>query len=113
MERRTPRFPCSASAEVIWDDAVELTRVTELSRYGCYLETSRPLPPGTRVTVRAMDGGQLFEATATVLYSRPTLGMGVAFRDVKSAFQIVLEDWLRRSLERQNKTSSIDDFGTE
>jgi hypothetical protein len=36
-----PRFPCSASAEVTSDNSVELTRVTELSRYGCYLETAR------------------------------------------------------------------------
>ena len=113
MGRRTPRFPCSASAEVTWDDSVELTRVTELSRYGCYLETSRSLPPGTRVTIKVMDRGQLFEATATVLYSRPTLGMGVAFRAVKSIFQTILEDWLRQSLERQNKAPTIDNFETE
>jgi hypothetical protein len=110
MERRSPRFPCSASAELTWDHATELTRVTELSRYGCYLETSRSLSPGTRVTLKIMDKGQFFEATATVLYSRPTLGMGVAFRDVKSTFQIILEDWLRESLERQSKRPTIDDF---
>jgi hypothetical protein len=113
MERRTPRFPCSASAEIIWDGSIELTRVTELSRYGCYLETSRPLPAGTRVTVKIFDGGKLFEATATVLYSRPTLGMGVAFREVKSVFQTILEDWLQRSLDRQNKTPSIGDFESQ
>ena len=110
MERRTPRFPCSAAAELMWNESTELTRVTELSRYGCYLETSRPLPPGTRVTLKIMDKGQFFEATATVLYARPTLGMGVAFRDVKSIFQIILEDWLRESLERQSKRPTIDDF---
>jgi PilZ domain len=113
MERRTPRFPVSASAELIWGDSIELTRVTELSRYGCYLETSRPLPPGTRVTVKVMDRGQLFEATATVLYSRPPLGMGVAFREVKSIFQTILEHWLQQSLERQSRTPTIDNFETE
>jgi hypothetical protein len=110
MERRTPRFPCSASAELICADSIELTRVTELSRYGCYLETSKPLPAGTRVTLKIFDGAQLFEATATVLYSRPPLGMGLAFREVKSVFQTILEDWLRQSLERQSKSPSIDDF---
>src|ERR1700681_2378233 len=84
MERRTPRFPCSASAELIWGDSIELTRETELSRYGCYLESSKQLQAGTRVTVKIFDTGRLFEATATVLYSRPTLGMGVAFREVRS-----------------------------
>jgi positive regulator of sigma E activity len=110
MERRTPRFPCSASAEVIWGSSIELTRVTELSKYGCYLETSKPLSPGTRVTVKIFDRGELFEATATVLYSRPPLGMGVAFREVKSVFQTTLEEWLRLSLERQSKAPSIDNF---
>jgi positive regulator of sigma E activity len=113
MERRSPRYPCSASAEVTWDGLVELTRVTELSRYGCYLETTRPLVPGTRVTLKIFDENRLFEATATVLYSQPLLGMGVAFREVKSIFQTILEDWLQRSLDRQNKKPSIEDFGGE
>jgi hypothetical protein len=55
----------------------------------------------------------LFEATASVLYARPPLGMGVAFREVKSTFQSILEDWLQRSLDRQNKKPSIDDFDAE
>jgi hypothetical protein len=110
MERRSPRYPCSAPAEVMWDGLVELTRVTELSRYGCYLETTRPLAPGTRVTLKIFDEGQFFEATATVLYSRPPLGMGVAFREVKSTFQTILVDWLQRSLGQQNKKASIEDF---
>jgi hypothetical protein len=113
MERRSPRFPCSAPAEIIWGDTVELTRVTELSRYGCFLETSKQLAPGTRVTIRILDKGQLFEAIATVLYSRPQLGMGVAFREVKSVFHAILEEWLRQSLGRQNKTPSIDDFESQ
>ena len=109
MERRCPRYPCSASAEVMWEEMIEVTRVTELSRYGCYLETSRPLVPGTRVTLRIFDENRLFEATASVLYSQPQLGMGVAFREVKSTFQTILEDWLQRSLDRQNKKPSIED----
>ena len=113
MERRSPRFPCSASAEVIWGGSIELTRVTELSRYGCYLETSRPLLAGTHVTVKIFDVGRLFEATANVLYSHPTLGMGVAFREVKSVFQTILEEWLQHSLDRQNKTPAIDDFESQ
>lgn len=111
MERRSPRYPCSASAEVMWEGLVESTRVTELSRYGCYLETTRPLVPGTRVTLKIFDEGQLFEATATVVYSQPQLGMGVAFREVKSTFQSILEEWLQHSLDRQNKKPSIKDFG--
>jgi hypothetical protein len=87
--------------------------VTELSRYGCYLETTRPLVRGTRVTLKIFDEGRLFEAIATVLYARPPLGMGVAFREVKSAFQSILEEWLQHSLDLQNKKPSIDDFDAD
>jgi len=114
MERGTSRFPFSASAEVTSDDLVELTRVTELSRYGCYLETSKRWTPGTHVTVKITKKNRLFEATATVLYSRPTMGMGMVFREVKAAFQSILEDWLQESLREQHQGPSIKkDFEAE
>jgi hypothetical protein len=110
MARGTPRFPFSGSAEVSSDDLVELTRVTELSRYGCYLETSKRWTPGTQVTVKIAKKYRLFEATATVLYSRPTMGMGLVFREVKPVFQTILEDWLQESLKEQNQGPSIGSF---
>jgi hypothetical protein len=103
----TPRFPFLASAEVASDDSVELTRVTELSRHGCYLETTKHRAAGTRVTVKITNNNQTFEATATVLYSRPTMGMAVAFRKVKPVFRSMLKDWLHQSLEEQNRKPSI------
>jgi len=99
MARRVPRFPCKASAEVTSDGGIELANVTELSRYGCFLQTSTPLATGTCLAVKIMNQGQVFAATAMVVYSHPDLGMGIAFREVKSLFQGLLEDWLRELLE--------------
>ena len=113
MASEESRFPFSASAEVSSEDSVELTRVTELSRYGCYLETAKHRTTGTRVTVKIMNKDQIFEATATVLYSRPTTGMAVAFRKVKPLFRSMLKDWLHQSLEEQNRKPSIDNSETE
>jgi len=110
MAERTPRFPFSASAEVATDDSIELTRVTELSRHGCYLETTKHRTAGTRVTVKITNNDQIFEATATVLYSRPTMGMAVAFREVKPVFRSMLRDWLQVSLDQQNQKPSIDNL---
>jgi hypothetical protein len=110
MERRAPRFPFLASAEVASDDSVEVTRVTELSRHGCYLETTRHRTAGTRVTVKITSKDQVFEATATVLYSRPMMGMAVAFREVKPLFRSMPEDWLRQSLNQQDQKPSIDNL---
>jgi hypothetical protein len=114
-ERRTPRFPFSASAEVRrGPDAVDKTRVNELSLYGCYLDTKTPLPRGSQVTIKIYSDEQFFEAAATVVYSQPTLGMGLAFRQVKPVFLSVLQHWLRQALDKQNAPPpSIDDFESE
>src|ERR1700726_1153725 len=108
MARPVPRFPFLAPAEVASEDSVELTRVTELSRHGGYLETTKHRTAGTRVTVKIINKGQIFEATATVLYSRPAMGMAVAFREVKPLFRSMLKDWLHQSLSQQNRKPSIE-----
>jgi hypothetical protein len=110
MASHTSRFPFSASAEVASGDSVELTRVTELSRHGCYLETTKNRTTGTRVTVKITNKDQIFEATATVRYSRPTMGLAVAFREVKPLFRSMLKDWLQESLNQQNQKPSIDNL---
>ncbi len=63
------------------------------------------------MTVKIVAGGQSFEASATVIYAQPTLGMGMAFREVKPVFLSILQKWLRQALEKQNAPPpSIDDF---
>jgi hypothetical protein len=59
-----------------------------------------------------MSKGETFEATATatVLYSRPAMGMGIAFREVKPIFQSILEEWIQQSLNQQNQRPSIDNW---
>jgi len=80
---------------------MEVANVTQLSRYGCFLQTPTPLATGTSLAVKIMNQGNVFAATAMVVYSQPDLGMGIAFREVKSLFQSVLEDWLRELLEKR------------
>ena len=107
MSRRVPRFPCKAPAEVTADGAVETSNVTELSRYGCFVETPKPLETGTSVVVKIMNQGQVFAAMAMVVYTRPDLGMGIAFREVKSLFQGVLDTWLRDLVEKRSGDVNI------
>jgi len=99
-QRRTSRFPFSASAElIIRGGLIESTAVTELSRGGCYLESTTPLPRGTLVTVKIFAGCEFFEAIAT-LYPRATLGTALCFREVKPEFKGVLQKWMRQALEK-------------
>ena len=75
--------------------------ITELSLYGCYLDSGAPLAPRTRVLVKifATDGGY-FEAEATVIYSNPSLGMGLVFRQVRPDFLAVLREWLLKAMQQ-------------
>jgi hypothetical protein len=100
-QRRTSRFPFSAPAElIIRGDVIESTTVTELSRGGCYLESTSPLPGGTRVSVKILAGGELFETIATVLHPRATLGTALCFREVKPEFKGILQKWMRQALDK-------------
>jgi hypothetical protein len=112
-QRRTPRFPFSGSAEVIGVKSVAVTKVAELSLYGCYLEAISSIPRGTIVTVTIRSGGECFEAKASVLYTQPTLGMGLAFREVKPEFDAILRQWLQQSLDKQNAAPSINNFESD
>ena len=70
-----------------------MTQVKELSLHGCYLEFS-PLQKGTHVLVKIFVGSDFFEADATVIFSQPNMGLGLAFRGVKPYFSAVLQKWL-------------------
>jgi hypothetical protein len=73
--------------------------VKELSLYGCYVDTRAPFSPKTPVLVKIFKADEYFEAKATVIYAHPTLGMGLAFRDVRPDFRIVRQKWLLAALQ--------------
>jgi hypothetical protein len=75
--------------------------ITELSLYGCYLDSGAPLAPRTRVLVKIFaTDGEYFEAEATVIYSNPSLGMGLVFRQVRPDFLAVLRKWLLKAMQQ-------------
>ena len=111
--RTTPRVSFYATAELIGPHAAELTVVTTLSLYGCYLEPTSPQPIGTRLTIKIFCSGQSFEGTATVLYIRPNLGMGLRFREVKPQFLLMLANWLEKALRARIAAPSTDTFSCD
>lgn len=86
--RRTIRYPFVASAELIEEKSQTYlsAHVSELSLYGCYFDTINPFPVSTPILVKIVTELVFFEAHATVVYSQPNLGMGVAFREVHPYF---------------------------
>jgi hypothetical protein len=106
--RRTLRFPFEAPAEVSEETSKSRmpARVTEISLNGCFLQVGSPFPQGTSIFVRIFVEGSFFEAHATVVYSQPNIGMGIAFRDLKPAFSAVLKKWLLTAMLAKQKTQS-------
>lgn len=101
QQRRVPRYPFSAPAAVIPEVGTPVGgNVTELSLYGCYLDSAAPLASRSRVLVKIFaTDGTYFEADATVIYANPSLGMGLVFRQVKPHYLVVLRKWLLAAMQ--------------
>jgi hypothetical protein len=107
-QRRTPRFPFVAVAEITDKESGRelVTQVSELSVNGCYIDEQNPFPSGTMVRLKIISGSEVFDATAKVLYAHANLGMGVVFQDVSLRSGTVLREWLRAAKASEEKSSS-------
>jgi PilZ domain len=96
-----PRYAFTASAEVIAGEsgARRKTRVRDLSKQGCYLDTDNPLPLGTTADVRITKGATLLQAQARVVYIQPGAGMGLMFTSVEPRYHGALDSWIAESRE--------------
>jgi hypothetical protein len=96
IQRRVPRFPFVAAAEVLAANTGSRmsARISDLSVAGCYVDTINPLPGGTLVHLKIFSEMQTFEAPARVVYSHTHLGMGLAFGEVQLNAQGILQNWL-------------------
>jgi len=107
--RQVPRYPFIANAELVEErsDMRMVTRVTELSLGGCYLDMMNPLPVGMLVRVKISAGADFFEAKAEILYSLAHPGgVGMRFIDVEPQYRAVLQGWLEKAEEdRQRRLS--------
>lgn len=77
------------------------TRVSKLSRQGCYLDLTHTLPAGTSVIVKIYAWPYFFQARGTV--SRLEHGLGVAFENIESDYASALEACLLEAQQKQRK----------
>jgi hypothetical protein len=105
--RSTLRFKFDATAEVSWENSAPQipARVTEIGPNGCYLQMVGPAELGSSVFIKIFTEGSFFEAHATVVYSQPNSGMGVAFRDLKPYFVGELKKWLLAAMQKKQPPS--------
>jgi PilZ domain-containing protein len=108
-EHRGLRFAFSASAEIAPESsptASVAARVTEVSLWGCLLETAASFEMQLPVLVKIDHSGEHFEAEASVLYLKPE-GMGLVFREIEPQFRAVLQKWVLTALDHQPYASGI------
>lgn len=116
--RRFPRIPFKATSVVTETSAsgVVVARTSELSRFGCFVQTTKPYPQGTRVHIDMADGGEIFMASGVVAYVTGD-GMGIVFSMVESENYEVLAKWLSRTPRRYDRlsfdaTAKVEDLGS-
>ncbi len=96
IQRRSGvRFPVTAAAEVfeLGTQTRVAGRCSDLGLGGCYVDTLIPFATGSAVRVRIERDGNSFEAAAVVSYAHVSLGMGLAFTEIKPADRDVLRRW--------------------
>jgi hypothetical protein len=89
-----------ASAELLDEksDVRIASRVSELSRNGCYLDMMNPFPMHTVVRVKIWtEENVLIETKACVVYSQMNRGAGLAFVDLDPKHVPQLEKWLAKA----------------
>jgi hypothetical protein len=98
VDRRvSPRYPLVLVVEVteLSSRAKMTVRTSDVSRTGCYVDTLNPVTSGSKVIVRLTRGSDIFEASGTVRYVSPGLGMGIQFDEHIPIHQLALLDrWL-------------------
>jgi PilZ domain len=98
--RRTPRYMFFASAELLErkSEVRVASRVSELSRYGCYLDMMNPFPKDTEVLLKVWrDETQIVQTKGRIIYSQPNMGAGVIFVDLEEKYVPLLEQWLAQA----------------
>src|SRR5260370_16778072 len=89
------RIPFKASSLVIDPSSAEVVvaHTTELSRFGCFVQTTKPLPQRSRIHIRIADDADVFTASGMVAYVTGS-GMGIAFGLVESKNYDILSQTL-------------------
>jgi hypothetical protein len=94
--RAVRRCPFVASVEVteLGSGTRLSARTSEVGLGGCYVDALNPFATGTKLKLRIVRDQGAFEATAKVVYSDPSFGMGLSFAEIAPDQRVILENWL-------------------
>ena len=101
MKHQRPRarryfFVASIELTDVQSETRFTDKTSDLSLFGCHVNTEEILPAGIRIRLRILHTGAQFGALGKVVYASPNAGMGVEFTDIEPNDQLVLERWIGR-----------------
>ena len=93
--RRVPRYSFKAASVIteIGSPRIVVGPTSELSRFGCFVQTPSPFPQGTRIHIEMVQEGTTFVGFGNVAYATGE-GMGIVFSMVEPDNEAILEKWL-------------------
>jgi len=97
LERhRARRYSIRASVELTDLESETQTKeqTTDLSLFGCRVDTLKPLPAGTKVRVKISYRTENFDALGKVVHTRQNSGMGILFTKIEPNDQLILDKWI-------------------
>src|SRR6266404_1381659 len=97
LERpRARRYSFLASIELtdLESETQAKAQTSDLSLFGCRVDTVKPLPAGTKVRIKISHRSESFEALGKVVYARQNEGMGIHFTNIEPNDQLVLDKWI-------------------
>ena len=69
-------------------------QTSDLSLFGCHVNTLKPWLAGTRVRIRITHRGAIFAAFGRIAYVQPNVGMGIFFTGIEKKDELTLEKWI-------------------
>src|ERR1700687_2592882 len=97
LERhRARRYSFHANSELtdLRSETQTKEQTSDLSLFGCHVDTLKPLPPGTKIRIKISHRSESLEALGTVAFVRPNAGMGIFFTRIEPDEQLVLDKWI-------------------
>ena len=103
---RARRYVFVASIELteLQSETQTWEQTSELSLFGCHVNTGRSLAVGTKVWLRITHESGIFETHGRVTNVQPETGIGIVFTNVEEKYQLVLEKWIAELRDNQKQS---------
>ena len=98
---RRYRFVASIELTDVQSETHSTEQTSNLSLFGCHVETGKVLPAGIRIRVRIVHKSANFVALGRVVYALPNGGIGVVFTEIEPHHQFILEEWIAQLRDRK------------